>query len=46
MQGLGSALSDRDVDSVKAALEEFMVRSLLPALQQRVRSLHFQVGSR
>lgn len=43
LQGLGSALSDRDVDSVKAALEEFLVRGLLPALQQRVRQLHFQV---
>jgi hypothetical protein len=31
------------VESIKAALEQFLVRSLLPALQQRVRSLHFQV---
>ena len=43
LQGLGVRLSDGDVEGVKAALEEFLVRALLPALQQRVRSLHFQV---
>ena len=44
-QGLGAALTDGDVESIRAALEAFLIRSLLPALQSRVRSLHFQVSA-
>lgn len=42
-KGLGAALSDADVAGIKAALEGFLEKALLPALQARVRGLHFQV---
>ena len=42
-QGWGAAVTDSDVAGIKAALEEFLVKALLPALQARVRGLHFQV---
>lgn len=45
-QGWGAAMTDADVAGIKAALEEFLVKALLPALQARVRGLHFQVRPR
>jgi len=43
MQGLGALLTEGNVKSVSAFLEEFSTRSLLPNLEARVRLLHHQV---
>ena len=40
---LGAALSDADLQGINQFLHDFAVRSLLPALEQRVRSLNHQV---
>ena len=43
-QGYGACLTKANLDDIKRFLEEFAVRSLLPAMEARVRALNHQAS--
>ena len=44
MQGLGACLTQANLEDIKRFIEDFAVRSLLPAMEARVRALNHQVS--
>ena len=43
-QGIGSSLADSDLRALTSFLEDFSIRSLLPHLETRMRTLYHQVA--
>lgn len=44
VQGLGACLTQANLEDIKRFIEDFAVRSLLPAMEARVRALNHQVS--
>ena len=44
VQGLGACLTQANLEDIKRFIEDFAVRSLLPAMEARVRALNHQVN--